>query len=91
MPNNSNPSGLPLTHKKYTPAFKAECMLCGRWGLTDNMALARVQGLSPALLSSWQRQGLDEVVPSSAELEEIKRLHAELKRVEQGRDKLKKS
>ena len=26
MPDNSNPSGLPLTRKKYTPAFKAGCV-----------------------------------------------------------------
>jgi hypothetical protein len=26
MPNNSNPSGPPLIRKKYTPAFKAECV-----------------------------------------------------------------
>lgn len=26
MPDNSNPSGPPLTRNKYTPAFKAECV-----------------------------------------------------------------
>ena len=26
MPDKTNPSGSPLTRKKYTPAFKAECV-----------------------------------------------------------------
>jgi transposase len=26
MPDKTLPSGSPLTRKKYTPAFKAECM-----------------------------------------------------------------
>jgi len=26
MPDKNNPSGPPLTRKKYTPAFKAECV-----------------------------------------------------------------
>ena len=52
--------------------------------------MARAQGLSPALLGRWQREALAETVPSSAERDEIKRLRAELKRVEQERDMLKK-
>jgi hypothetical protein len=51
--------------------------------------VARAQGLLPALLGRWQRQTLAEAVPSSAERDEIKRLRAELKRVEQERDMLK--
>jgi transposase len=82
MPDNPLPSGSPLTRKKYTPAFKAE------WARQTDVA--RAQGLAPALLGRWQRQALAEAVPSSAEREEIKRLRAELKRVEQERDILKK-
>ena len=51
--------------------------------------VARAQGLSPALLGRWQRQALAEAVPSNSERDEITRLHAELKRVEQERDILK--
>ena len=82
MPDNSNPGGPPLTHKKYTPAFKAACVR-----QTD---MAHAQGLSPALLGRWQRQALAEAMPSSAERDEIRRLRAELKRVRQERDMLKK-
>ena len=52
MPNNSNPNGPPVTRKKYTSAFKAECVCqvaSGAWQ-TD---VARAQGLSPALLGCW--------------------------------------
>jgi transposase len=38
--------------------------------------------LPPASLGYCQRQALTEAVPSSVEREEIKRLRAELKRVE---------
>ena len=96
MPDNSNPSGSPLTRKKYTPAFKAECVRQVAAGARQT-DVARAQSLSPALLGRWQRQALAEAeaeaeaVPSSVEREEIKRLRAELKRVEQERDILKKS
>jgi transposase len=89
MPDNSNPSGPPPTRKKYTPAFKTECVRQVAAGARET-DVARAQGLSPALLGCWQREVLAEAVPSSAEWEEIKRLHAELKRVEQERDILKK-
>jgi transposase len=46
---------------------------------TRQTDVAHAQGLSPALLGRWQRQAL-------AERDEIKRLRAELKRVEQERD-----
>ncbi|GAB3862260.1 hypothetical protein GCM10028822_42720 [Hymenobacter terrigena] len=62
--------------------------LSGRWGPATDVV--RDQGLSPALLGRWQRQALAEAVPSSTERDEIKRLRAELKRVEQERDILKK-
>ena len=89
MPDNTNSSGSPLTRKKYTPAFKAECVRQVAAGARQT-DVARAQGLSPALLGRWQRQALVEAVPSSAEREEIKRLRADLKRVEQERDILKK-
>lgn len=54
MPNNSNPSDWPLTRKKYTSAFKAECVrqVAAAARQTD---MARAQDLSPALLGRWQR------------------------------------
>jgi transposase len=55
MPDNSNPSGSPLTRKKYTPAFKAECVRQVAAGARQT-DVARAQGLSPALLGRWQRQ-----------------------------------
>ena len=89
MPDKTTPSGSPLTRKKYTPAFKAECVRQVAAGARQT-DVARAQGLSPALLGRWQRQALVEAMPSSVEREEIRRLHAELKRVEQERDSLKK-
>jgi transposase len=89
MPANSNPSGSPLTCNKYTLAFKAECVRQVAAGARQT-DVARAQALSPALLGRWQRQALAEAVLSSAERKEIKRLRAELKRVEQERDILKK-
>jgi putative transposase len=90
MPDNSNLSGSPLTRKKYMPALKAECVRQVAAG-AQQTDVARAQGLSPALLGRWQRPALAEGVPTSAEREEIKRLRAELKLVEQERDMLKKS
>ena len=88
MPDKFLPSGPPLTRKKYTPAFKAECVRQVAAG-SRQTDVARAQNLSPALLGRWQRQALAEAVPNNAESEEIKRLCAELKRVEQERDILK--
>lgn len=89
MSDKTLPSGSPLTRKQYTPAFKAECVRQVAAGARQT-DVARAQGLSPALLGRWQRQALAEAVPSNAERDEIKRLRAELKRVEQARDILKK-
>jgi transposase len=80
---------LPTTRKKYTPAFKAECVRQVAAGARQT-DVARAHGISPALLGRWQRQALEHAVPSSAEREEIKRLRAELKRVEMERAILKK-
>lgn len=80
----------PVPRKKYTPAFKAECVRQVAAGAKQS-DVARAQGISPALLGRWQRAALEQAVPSSAEREEIKRLRAELKRVETERDILKKA
>ena len=89
MTEKLNPGGLPATRKKHTPAFKAECVRQVAAGARQT-DVARAQGISPALLGRWQRQALEQAVPSSAERDEIKRLRAELKRVEMERDILKK-
>ena len=47
-------------------------------------------GLPTSRKSRWQRQAMEQAVPSSAEREEIKQLRATLKRVEMERDILKK-
>jgi len=80
----------PATRRNYTPAFKAECVRQVAAGARQT-DVARAQGVSPALLGRWQRQALEQAVPSSAEREEIKRLRAALKRVETERDILKKA
>lgn len=82
--------GQPATRKKYTPAFKAECVRQVAAGARQT-DVARAQGISPALLGRWQRQALAQAVPSSAEGEEIKCLRAELKRVELEAGHFKKS
>jgi transposase len=89
MTEKVNPGGAPTARKKYTPAFKAECVRQVAAGARQS-DVARSQGLSPALLGRWQRQALEQAVPSSAERDEIKRLRAELRRVEMERDSLKK-
>ena len=89
MTEKSNFGGSPPTRKKYTPAFKAECVRQVAAG-TRQSDVARAQGVSPALLGRWQRQALEAAVPSSAERDEIKHLRAALKRVEMERDILKK-
>jgi transposase len=85
MNENLKSGGLPIPHKKYTSAFKAECVRQVAAGARQT-DVARAQGISPALLGRWQRQALEQAVPSSAERDEIKRLRAELKRVEMERD-----
>ena len=89
MTEKLNPGGLPATRKKYTPAFKAECVRQVAAGARQS-DVARAQGLSPALLGRWQRQALAAAVPSSAERDETRQLRAALKRVEMERDILKK-
>lgn len=61
----------PVTRKKYTPAFKAECVRQVAAGARQTN-VARAQGISPALLGRWQRQALEQAVPSSAARDEIK-------------------
>ena len=54
MPDKLLSNGLPLTRKKYTSAFKAECVRQVAAGARQT-DVARAQGLSPALLGRWQR------------------------------------
>ena len=84
MNENPTPGGLPTTRKKYTPAFKAECVRQVAAGARQT-DVARAQSISLALLGRWQRQALEQAVPSSTDREEIKRLRAALKRVEMER------
>ena len=77
--------GLSITRKKYTPAFKAECVRQVAAGARQS-DVPRAQGISPALLGRWHRQTLEQAVPSSAGRAEIKQLRAELRRVEMERD-----
>jgi transposase len=49
MPDKPLSSGSPLTRKKYTPAFKAECVRQVAAG-TRQTEVARAQSLSSALL-----------------------------------------
>ena len=90
MSEKKSPDDQPVPRKKYTPAFKAECVRQVAAGARQS-DVARAQGISPALLGRWQRAALEQAVPSSAERDEIKRLRAELKRVETERDILKKA
>ena len=85
MTEKPNLGGAPTTRQKYTPALKAECVRQVAAGARQ-ADVARAQGISPALLGRWQRQALEQAVPSSAERAEIRRLRAELKRVEMERD-----
>ncbi len=89
MNEKLNSGGVPTTRRKYTPAFKAECVRQVAAGARQT-DVARAQGISPALLGRWQRQALIQTVPSNAERDEIKQLRTELRRVEMARDIFKK-
>lgn len=79
----------PVLRKKCTLAFNAACVRQVAAGVRQT-DVGRAQGISPSLLSRWQRTALEQAVPSSAERDEIKRLRAELRRMEIERDILKK-
>ena len=49
MTEKPNLGGLPTTRKKYSPAFKAECVRQVVAGARQT-DMARTQGISPALL-----------------------------------------
>ena len=89
MTEKRNLGGSPSDRKRYTPAFKAECVRQVAAGARQS-DVAHARGISPALLGRWQRQALESAVPRSAERDEIKQLRAALKRVETARDMLKK-
>ena len=84
MNEKLNLGGLPATRRNYTSTFRAGCMRQVAAG-TRQTDVACAQGISSALLGRWQRQTLEQAVPSSAERAEINRLRAELKRVEMAR------
>jgi transposase len=54
MPDKTLPGGSPLTRKKYTPTFRAECVRQVAAG-AQQTDMARAQGLALALLGRWQR------------------------------------
>ena len=60
MNEKLNSGGVPTTRRKYTPAFKAECVRQVAAGARQT-DVARTQGISPALLGRWQRQALASV------------------------------
>ena len=62
MTEKLNPGVLPVTPKKYRPAFKAECVRQVATGARQT-DVARAQGISPALLGHWQRPALEQAVP----------------------------
>ena len=63
MTEKPNPGGLPATRKKYTPAFKVECVRQVAAGARQT-DVARAQGISPALLGRWQRSALLDMAAS---------------------------
>ena len=85
---SSLPSPSPVTRRKYTAAFRAECVRQVIAGARQ-ADVARAHGVSPTLLARWQRLAAA-AAPDRAEQAEIARLRAELRRVEQERDILKK-
>lgn len=89
MPDKKLVDDQPVTRKKYTPAFRAECVRQVAAGARQTN-VARAQGISPALLGRWQRAASEHAVPSSAARDESKRLRTEPKRMEIERDILKK-
>ena len=60
MNEKLNSGGVPTTRRKYTPAFKAECVRQVAAGARQT-DVARAQGISPALLGRWQFQALASV------------------------------
>lgn len=84
----SFPSSSPTSRRKYTAAFKAECVRQVTAGARA-ADVARAHGIAPALLARWQRLAAP-MVADRTEQAEIARLRAELRRVEQERDILKK-
>lgn len=58
MPKKNTLNGQSVPRKKYTPAFKAECVRQVAAGARQS-DVARAQGISPALLGRWQRQALE--------------------------------
>ncbi|TGE12074.1 hypothetical protein [Hymenobacter elongatus] len=80
-----SPSTRKNTRRRSMPSAYA------RWPLGARQTdVARAPGMSLALLGRWQRQALEQAVPSNAERAEMEQLRAELKRVKMERDIVKK-
>lgn len=84
----SSPPTPPITRRKHTAAFRAECVRQVTAGARQT-DVARAHGIAPTLLARWQHLARG-AAPQAAEQAEIARLRAELRRVEQERDILKK-
>jgi transposase len=71
MSDKTLPNGSPLTRKKYTLAFKAECVRQMAAGARQTDAV-RTYCCYPPCSAAGQRHALTEAVPSSAELDEVR-------------------
>ena len=71
MTEKPNLEGSPPFARNTRRPFKAECVRQVAVGAWQSDA-ARAQGIPSALLGHWQRQALEQAVPSSAERAEIK-------------------
>lgn len=88
-------------HRKYTEVFKLEALALLRQGQKKASQIERELGITPSLLSRWQKhyqaveQGPGELHPETSELEaaqaEIRRLQQKLAEVEEEREILKKA
>jgi transposase len=82
----------PVSRRKYSAAFKAECVRQVAAGARQSQ-VARANGISPALLARWQQLASTAAVATAktaADQAEISRLRAQVRRLEQERDILKK-
>ena len=88
-------SNVPKTRPAYPPEFRREAVQMLRAGRTPR-ELAQSLGVSEQTLRNWRRQDKADRrersdVPTSAELEELRRLRKENARLKQERDLLKRA
>jgi transposase len=88
-------SNVPKTRPAYPPEFRREAVQMLRAGRTPK-ELAKSLGVSEQTLRNWRRQDQADHrertdVPTSAELEELRRLRRENARLKQERDLLKRA